>query len=34
MSKQSFWIVCVFGLVTAVLFASGCLSADLGNMKR
>ncbi len=32
MSKQMFWMMCVSGLVTAALLASGCLSASLGNL--
>ncbi len=32
MRKRSFWMMCVLGLVTAVLLASGCINASMGNM--
>ncbi len=32
-SKQLFAMACVVGLGLAVLLVSGCISADLGNMR-
>ena len=32
MGKRSLGIVCALGLVAALLLASGCISASLGNM--
>ena len=34
MSKRVLGWVCVCGVVVVVLVASGCISADIGNMSR
>ena len=33
MMKPMWWAMCLTGLVTAALLASGCIHASMGNMR-